>query len=365
MLKIRPPASLWAAKNEAAAIAVGLLQRHRFCCAFHDSSFPTAWLAPGYPALVAVLFELFGVRTSASALVLVSINVFLSSLTAVAIYKLGKACFGSSIGLFASWTWAISPLAVIMPLLLWDSCLSALLLPGIFLLILQLQNTDRTRAWAGAGAAVGLSALVNPALLIPLPFVIARVVWMCKPRQNKILRDFSVFLALFFAAVAPWTVRNTLVFGQLIPMRSNFWAEFSFGNLGFDTHPVGPSTEYQREGEIAFISAQRHRSLGYLGQRTGEFAKNTLERMGQFWIVPDGLLIYSAALSMLAWTGLALALLRHESAAFPFLGVMLLYPALYYVTYVFSRYRHPIEPFMHVLAVYAICRILRVRSIAG
>ena len=48
--------------------------------------------------------------------------------------------------------------------------------------------------------------------------------------------------------ILPWTARNFRVFGQIIPVRSNFWAEVYFGNVDFSVHPVGNSMVYQHEG---------------------------------------------------------------------------------------------------------------------
>ena len=52
--------------------------------------------------------------------------------------------------------------------------------------------------------------------------------------------------------IAPWTIRNYLVFREIVPIRSNGLAEIYFANCGFETHPLGPSMEYQALGEAAF-----------------------------------------------------------------------------------------------------------------
>jgi 4-amino-4-deoxy-L-arabinose transferase-like glycosyltransferase len=120
--------------------------------------------APGYPFLVAAVFWLFGIDSQASAVVLLLLNTVVSSLTAVVIYKLGRECLTEEVGLIAAWAWALSPLGVLMPLLLLDISLSALML-ALGLLVLLRANSPRQ--WAWAGALWGASALVNTSLLAP------------------------------------------------------------------------------------------------------------------------------------------------------------------------------------------------------
>jgi hypothetical protein len=42
---------------------------------------------------------------------------------------------------------------------------------------------------------------------------------------------------------------------------------------------------------------------------------------------------------------------------FPFACVLALYPLVYYLTYSFARYRHPIEPLMYTLGGYALSEL--------
>jgi hypothetical protein len=49
-----------------------------------------------------------------------------------------------------------------------------------------------------------------------------------------------------------------------------------------------------------------------------------------------------------------LAYRSHNEAAVPLASVMLFFPLIFYITHSSSRYRHPIDPVMLVLAVYAV-----------
>ena len=45
---------------------------------------------------------------------------------------------------------------------------------------------------------------------------------------------------------------------------------------------------------------------------------------------------------------------EQNEAAVPLASVMLFFPLIFYITHSSSRYRHPIDPVMLVLAVYAV-----------
>src|SRR5207302_5675250 len=102
----------------------------------------------------------------------------------------------------------------------------------------------------------GFAALINPALVTPLP-VIALLLSKGgrKWKQVCILCGFAAMLVL------PWTVRNYLAFHKLVPIRSNGLTEVYFANLGFESHPLGPSMEYQRLGETEFTAQASRKAV--------------------------------------------------------------------------------------------------------
>jgi hypothetical protein len=55
----------------------------------------------------------------------------------------------------------------------------------------------------------------------------------------------------------------------------------------------------------------------------------------------------------MAFLGLLLARRADALQAFPLSAALLLFPVTYYITHSAVRYRHPIDPVMTILAVYA------------
>jgi 4-amino-4-deoxy-L-arabinose transferase-like glycosyltransferase len=345
LLQKVPSFSQWGI-NEAGVIARSLLLSHTYAAPFHDSHGPSSWLAPIYPLIVAGVFAVFGIQTYASALAIIVVNAACSSLVAVLLYRIGSEFFSEPAGFAAAMLWALSPAVAFMPLINWDTCVSTLLATCAVLLTLRLAAagaSPRNTRFAAAGAMWGLGALSTPVLLAPLPFLTLWLGW-----RGKRWKPSTVFALAACLALLPWTTRNLLVFHKFIPVRSNFWAEMSYGNLGFKNHATGNSMEFQTLGEMRFVAVSRERVLTYVRSHPGEFLKQSLHRAGEFWILPEGMWKLSFWLSLLTLTGVCRLAWRRHPAAPMLVIIFLTYPVVYYISFVFSRYRHPIEPLMYL-----------------
>src|SRR5882672_5984751 len=90
---------------------------------------PSAWAAPMYPYLLAIVFKWFGVYSAASAFVILSINSLFSALTCVPLYRIGERMYGASVARAAAWTWAVFPYVIYWPVrVVWETSLSTFLL---------------------------------------------------------------------------------------------------------------------------------------------------------------------------------------------------------------------------------------------
>ena len=338
--------------NEPGGIAGAIVQGHGFSSAFHDANGPTAWLAPIYPTLLACIFRFFGIETAASAVAAILLNVIFSSLTAAVLVQLGKEQFSEGAGMVAGWAWAIAPPLLFIPWLLWETCLSGLVLAFAFMTTLRLGGASRSRDWAWCGAIWSFAALLNPAILAPLPALAVNAAV-----QSRRWKGSALMIVVCVLGILPWTARNFRAFGQIVPVRSNFWPEAYFGNVGFSLHPTGDSMLYQQEGEMSFAQDLRTRTLGFVRSNPRWFARLTRERMVAFWMRPPQLQPYPLALFLMAMAGIVQAWRRRKRWA-AFTAVLVLYPVVYYITYAFARYRHPIEPLMYALAGYFACELL-------
>lgn len=131
-------------------------------------------------------------------------------------YRIGRRTYGGAVGLLAAAGYAVYPLAVLQS----GDILSEPL--GVFLFLLFI---DRCLAFAasgawlpavGAGLSLGLALLAraNYVLMIPL-FVVWALVQFRSDR--RLLGRAACVLAIAGLTMAPWVVRNYLVFGRVIP----------------------------------------------------------------------------------------------------------------------------------------------------
>ena len=111
--------------NVAHAIALG----NGFASPLAGMHGPTAWVAPGYPPLIAAALRLFNMDDYAAQVLGLAVNCLVSALTCFPIYAIGKKIANERVGIASSWLWVFMPTAVIFPLeWLWDQSFSAFFL---------------------------------------------------------------------------------------------------------------------------------------------------------------------------------------------------------------------------------------------
>jgi 4-amino-4-deoxy-L-arabinose transferase-like glycosyltransferase len=374
--RINPRDNLFGFGWETGRIAKSIAEGHGFSSPFHDNTGPTAWVAPLYPYLVAGVFKLFGIYTQSSAFALLAMNSIFSALTCVTIYRIGQQTVGERAAFASAWTWALLPYSMYWAVRwIWETSLTALLLSVVILLALSLERSARKRDWALFGATWGLIAVTNPSCLSVLPFVLGWICWRQWRNSEAFAAGAAVAVLITIAMMVPWTIRNYIAFHHLIPMRSNFGVELRLGNSPtaqglwmWWLHPSQDDHEfakYQAMGEIAYAKQRQAEAITYIRSHPSRFLGLCFRRFVSFWNnVPKIIstfprlsflrnLLFLAA-SVLAWMGLGLIIQRRRRGAFLFAVLMIVYPAIYYITFPHPRYRHPIEPEMMIMGVYLI-----------
>ena len=348
LARVKPTMVVWGV-NEAGGIARWIVTTHTFASPFHDATGPTAWLAPVYPMVVAASFLVFGIQTPSAAMAMATFNAVCSALTGVVVYLLAKQLASEKAATIAGWLWELSPSIAMMPFILWDTSLSALALSVALLQTLRLLAGEH-RSWGICGGCWGLAALVNPALCAPFPFIAVLLA-----RRGK-LRSVGIMTAFLLLFIFPWTLRDYAVLHKWIPIRSNGLTEVYFANCGFETHPLGNSMEYQRLGEAEFTSRTSHKLFNFVVSHPFVMLRSSFMRAPRFWVNPLDLWQMPWMIALLALLGMLFTWRDSKLLAQCLLAVLAIYPLIYYVSQVVSRYRHPIDPVMYALAGVALSR---------
>ena len=255
---------------------------------------PTAWVAPGYPWLIAMGLKLSHNDGYAAMVFALSLNCLISALTCWPIYGIGKKIGSREIGLASAWIWVFLPTAVIFPLeWLWDPSFSAFLLALLIYWTLNLAAARSVIPWAGYGALWGITLLMNPALGALFPFLLF---WLVQHRWRDRMPWWAhgpAAIMAFVLVLIPWTARNYAAFGRLVPIKDNFGLELWLGNnpdvkrsMTSDHHPVGNPPEMQKLlllGEARYMQVKQREAVEFIETHPRFFLKSVLDRFVDTW----------------------------------------------------------------------------------
>ena len=295
--QLDPARDHWAFGCEEGRIARSLVNGEGFSSPLFARTGPTAWTAPLYPAILAGIFRIFGIFTTASAWAALLLNAFFAALTVLPVYFLTQRFFGPAAAFCAGLVWALHPYSIfVSSSLIWGYTLDALLLALVLWATLALEASEGRAGllpWAGYGMLWGVAALSNAVMLSTLPFLLGWIAWRWHRRGLGWSRQFVVALLLLTLTVAPWFARNYAAFGHFIPFRTSFWLVFWQGNTG-DTSDIYPDwanpphndaelERYIRLGELGYMHEKRALALDFLRHHPGLFLRVTIKRVVFTW----------------------------------------------------------------------------------
>jgi hypothetical protein len=369
-------------RGEHFNIARALSSGQGFAHPFGDRTGPTAWMGPVYPAFLAALYRLGGgdrnVVTTALVLchvgVLVATGVLVLALARQTTRRLGPvlvatAFFLGALYQFPCWFQHVDDCWVILLTL-------DLLLVGLCWLR-PLDQWPRAAAWGLLG---GLAALTNP--IVGFTWGVLSLALGVRRRAWSRLAVAGLVAGL---TLAPWTVRNYLVLGRLIPVKSNLAFEMYQSQClepdgllqNFHSHPAGGGREgheYRKAGEIAFMDHKWQQFREAVAADPPDFFDRVASRLlgATLWYVPfnradeakQPWVVWARrcahplpllALLLLAFTAPRQPLAPPQWAA---LGIYLGYLLPYVATSYYDRYAAPLLVVKVLLVVWAADRLL-------
>jgi 4-amino-4-deoxy-L-arabinose transferase-like glycosyltransferase len=354
---------------ELGTLAQSLVAGHGLSSPFGGSTGPTALLSPGYPAVIALCFRIFGSFTFQAAVGVMVLQLLFSLATVLLVIQVAGQCFGSRAANLAGTFWAVSLPLVWMPTIFWETCLSTLLLLGMVALSLHAVERPRTILWPVIGTYCGLAALVNPALLLTL---LALLIWAAWPTRKTYRLAPLLGLLLLVLVYAPWPIRNARALGAFIPMRSTVAFELWMGNragaTGFleeSLFPIFNRGEYDQYAALGEVAYMRHKSAlarEHIQAHAGEFLRLSTVRFLRYWTgtgSQHGSIVFTIH-AVLTTLGAVIGLGRlWQKRSFRLAGLFLLplilFPLPYYITHAEFRYRLVVDPLLTILAAHGVC----------
>jgi hypothetical protein len=345
---------------------------------FGGTTGPTAFLAPGYPAILSLAFRLFGSYSFGSAAAIMGLQTVFAVLTVAMIMQVARRVFNAPTANLAGAFWAVSPPLLWLPAVLWETSLSTLLLIGMVALAICAANNPGKGQWVVIGIYCGLAMLVNPSLMLALFAILgwtiyqSRSVWRYRPWISGPWISGLTLLAVF----APWPLRNARVLHAFVPLRSNFGYELWQGNHPgatgvFDARlePLQNKREYSdyaARGEVAYMDKKSTLAKTYIHAHPGTFIRLSAERVVRFWTgggseVNSGAVeAHTVVTSLLGLVGMMVMFKRHSTedraTAILFLLPIVVFPLPYYITHPDFRFRLLLDPLLTILGAYAVTR---------
>ena len=352
--------------TELGRLAESLRTGHGLSSPFGGSTGPSAFLSPGYPAIVAAVFAIFGSYSFASAVVIMCLQALFGAATVMVTMMLSRRIFGVTAANVAGLICALALPALFLPILFWETSLSVLLATSLFALTLRCAEDATWSNWVGMGVLSAAALAVNPSLL---PILVCCFGWAAYQSRSKFMRKPLAGALFCLLLSAPWAIRNYYELHAFIPFRSNVGYELWQGNRpgsdGFflaGLHPNVNAAEFRRYetvGEVEYMHEKSVVAKDNIAAHPGWFLGLTLKRAFYFWIgivrQSSGLVIaYIVLTSLLGFTGLGMLWRRDKTLAVYFLLPLMLFPIPYYITHPDYRFRLVIDPVLAALAAYAV-----------
>jgi acetyltransferase-like isoleucine patch superfamily enzyme len=171
---------------------------------------------PLLPLVSACLYRVFGHHRIAVYL----LQVMLSVITVALLFLLAEELVGRDAAFLAAGLTTIHPDLIVYTNLLLTETLFIFLLCAAMLVWVRTIRRPTVPRWAMTGDLLGLAALTRPLaqLLVVLVVAVTIVLWRSAPRPRYQVKMLAACLLAFLVTIAPWTLRNHLVFDRLVPI---------------------------------------------------------------------------------------------------------------------------------------------------
>jgi 4-amino-4-deoxy-L-arabinose transferase-like glycosyltransferase len=379
-------------------LAWNMVSGHGFSNSVAPPYEPMAVRTPGYPAFLALVYEVEGHSPDAVR----AAQIVLSLITCVLVYLLALRLMRKSQAIAAAALYAILPAAAYYPSLLLTEANQALLVTLIVYCAYRCQDSPRSARWyVGCGAALTCAIMFRPdyqLLMLPLFGALILVASHRRPVAYRSLA--AVFLVVLL--LTPWVVRNYVAFGRYIGLSSGSGHTALAGKLEaegltgakLDTalqQRYGQAFEKKYGRRMTFLDGalpeqdelRKREFVEFVKSNPLSYTKQSVARVVVLWqprswsdavgvdgdlseyysarrwpalAVKVGMLMLDAAVIGLAALGMVSGLFNWKR--FAIIGVVIVYAcAIYGLVYSGARYRVPLLPLAAILAVYGASRL--------
>ncbi len=375
--------------STASSLAAGLGYVHHF------TRMPTAEWPPGYPAILAVFYRLFGPDPSWAFL----LNAVAGTVTCWLAGRIALVLWSPREQEITTALMALLPSHVLFASLVMSETVYTTMMTGLVLSALLLVHGGRPALapWFAWGVGVGLASLVRAEALVLLAApLVALLCSRTSPRRVATLG--LVLAAAALLAELPWLLRNAQLFGRVVPVSTSFGRTFLIGHnpvADGDMNLWSPDPEADQRDrlkgdpalDLAVDNRLRDAGLRYALENPGREVELVGKRFvamyggdrvwGEWYrLAPDSRIgassiemlgrlctLYYWPLMLLALPGLAALGARAREAGFVLPVVVVLWTGFFVVVlYGTQRFHFPLMPIFCVAAAWTIGRVIAARK---
>jgi len=362
--------------GETGRVALSLLRTGQFADPYMIPTGPTAHTLPLWPALLALIYQAFGITATAGYVrALVAMSSY-SALFALLPWFARRLGLGTRAGILAGVAGALIPQQGLDEIIGFGvSAHAALALGLLTVTFLNRWTADRCTAAVSVllGLGCGAAFHVSPPLLLVVLGNLTFELWWKRERRRWLLA--ACVAAGAAMACVPWTWRNYTALHDLFFIRSNFGLELRIANhpgadadidvtyarAGTLRHPsenLEEARQVRDLGEAEYNRRARNEALAWIGTHPAEFLRLTLMRFLHFWCGPlryPWLAALITTVTVLALLGLRRILPALDAPGRAALLIPLAaFPLIYYVVSYVAHYPAPLAWMLLLLAGYEV-----------
>ena len=203
--------------------------------------------APLYPYLIASLYVLVGRE---SFVVVQIAQAFCHGMLTIIVLLLARRMFDNRVALVAQFASAVYPMLIWYTSRIWVETIDTLAVCGLILLLTRFYENPTIGRSAFVGLALGIAVLTKG---VVFPFLILIPIFLAVDKKWHHLKRTTAMFLCTFAVISPWTIRNYLVSGEIVPTHTSLGPNLMQGDA---------VARYWLQSPLAALELQR------LGQRS-------------------------------------------------------------------------------------------------
>jgi 4-amino-4-deoxy-L-arabinose transferase-like glycosyltransferase len=332
---------------------------------------PTAHWSFIYPLYLAVVYVVTGYHPLAARVIQAVVG---GALICLLVYLIGRRVADEETGLIAAGLAAVYGYFVYYSAALMTETFFIVSVLLALYLSLKLKERPTLARWLSLGLALGAAALLRQTILIFVPFLLVWLFWELRKEAGR-RRQVAVPIVAIALVIAPWTIRNYVVYHQFLLLNSNAgYALFASNNPRLGTNwrndevVVPIPREMYGLNEAQLDQALTRQGLAFIVEDPQRYLWLTVDKLQEyfrFWPSSDSsslsnvnrVLSFGLFLPfMLLGLGLSFSRWRRFSVLYLF---MVVHTSIHLLSWPSPRYRLPVDAVLIIFAALAVCELAR------